>query len=122
MYIPQTHPTANKFCKKPFPLYDTIAYLVDGTQASGKNAFRAGQTSAFKRDRSPSLGPHKYSSSEVSSPSVSLIISLKYSCRTTSWAPQGPDLPTASAPRAQVPLRANARRYAVCPLVRECPK
>ncbi|KAI9456700.1 hypothetical protein BJY52DRAFT_1275555 [Lactarius psammicola] len=60
----KTHPSANKFRKKPFPLYDTIADLVDGTKGTGKNAFRAGQTPAFKRDCSPHLGPQKYNSSD----------------------------------------------------------
>ncbi|KAF8274266.1 hypothetical protein EI94DRAFT_1825613 [Lactarius quietus] len=55
-----THPAANKFRKKPFLLYDTIAYLVDGTQAMGQNAFQAGQ----KRERSSSLGSCKYSRCE----------------------------------------------------------
>ncbi|KAN0130352.1 hypothetical protein V8E53_011753 [Lactarius tabidus] len=48
----KTHPMANKFRKKPFLLYDTIAYLVDDTQATGKNAFRADQKSAFEHERS----------------------------------------------------------------------
>ena len=114
----QSHSTANVFRKKSFPLYDTIAYLVDGTQATGKNDFRAGQTSTFKRKRSPSLRIYKDSCSEVDSPSVSPIISLNHSRRTTSCPLHGP----ASAPRTQVNLLVNARRYAACPLVRKCPE
>ena len=51
---------ANKFRKKPFLLYDTIAYLVDSTQATGTNPFLVGQKSAFKREHSPSLGSYNY--------------------------------------------------------------
>ncbi|KAI9442579.1 hypothetical protein H4582DRAFT_1764142, partial [Lactarius indigo] len=36
-----------KFCTKPFPLYNAVGELVDGTQATGKHAFQAGQASAF---------------------------------------------------------------------------
>jgi hypothetical protein len=39
----QNHPKANPWRKKPFPLYDDISELVDGTRATGQNAFRAGQ-------------------------------------------------------------------------------
>jgi hypothetical protein len=65
---------ANKFRKKPFLLYDTIAYLVDSTQATGTNPFLAGQKSAFKRERSPSLGSYNYN--KVGYLSVNCIISL----------------------------------------------
>jgi hypothetical protein len=34
---------AKPLCKKGFPLFNDIAGLVDGTCATGKNAFRAGQ-------------------------------------------------------------------------------
>ncbi|KAI9431664.1 Myb/SANT-like DNA-binding domain-containing protein [Lactarius indigo] len=36
-----------KFRTKPFPLYNAVGELVDGTRATGKHAFRAGQASAF---------------------------------------------------------------------------
>ena len=72
----QTHPAATKFRKKPFLLYDTISYLVDGNQAMGKDSFRADQKSAFEREPSPSLGSYKYRRSEVGCRNVSFIVSL----------------------------------------------
>ncbi|KAH9051486.1 hypothetical protein EDB87DRAFT_1694566 [Lactarius vividus] len=60
----KTHPHANKFRRRRFLLYDTIADLVNdtGTQATGRdavrpggNTFQPGQTSAFERNRPPSL-------------------------------------------------------------------
>ncbi|KAH9022583.1 hypothetical protein EDB85DRAFT_2151721 [Lactarius pseudohatsudake] len=36
-----------KFRTKPFPLFDAVGELVDGTRATGKRAFRAGQASVF---------------------------------------------------------------------------
>jgi hypothetical protein len=36
-----------KFRSKPFPLYDAIGDLIDGTQATGEGVFRAGRASAF---------------------------------------------------------------------------
>ncbi|KAF8271334.1 hypothetical protein EI94DRAFT_1698111 [Lactarius quietus] len=41
------------FCTKPFPLFEAIGDLVDGTRASGKGAFQAGQISAFDQHDSP---------------------------------------------------------------------
>ena len=41
------------FRTKPFPLYNAIGDLVDGTRATGEGVFQAGQTSAFDRNVSP---------------------------------------------------------------------
>ncbi|KAH9056694.1 hypothetical protein EDB87DRAFT_1205608 [Lactarius vividus] len=74
----RTHPYANKFRKKRFPLYDPIADLVNdsGIRTTGRdaarpghqNAFHAGQKSAIQRDRPPFLIPrsfdNEYNSSE----------------------------------------------------------
>ncbi|KAH9037598.1 Myb/SANT-like DNA-binding domain-containing protein [Lactarius pseudohatsudake] len=63
-YIKTLSPNKAKLVKKyrtkPFPLYNAIGDLVDGTRATGKGAFRAGRTSAFEppscraRDTTPS--------------------------------------------------------------------
>jgi hypothetical protein len=47
---------------KGFPLYDDIADLVDGTRATGLNAFRAGQST-------PALGPSTQNTAELASTS-----------------------------------------------------
>ena len=41
------------FRTKPFPLYNTIGDLIDGTQATGEGVFQAGQMSAFDCNISP---------------------------------------------------------------------
>ena len=41
------------FRTKPFPLFNTIGDLVDGTRATGQGVFRAGQTSTFDPPNSP---------------------------------------------------------------------
>jgi len=67
----KTHPMANKFRKKPFLLYDTIAYLVDSTQATATNPFLAGQKSAFTGEHTPSLGSYNYNKDdELAAPSL----------------------------------------------------
>lgn len=49
------------FRTKPFPLFDAIGDLIDGTRATGEGVFQAGQTSVFDchdsptHDNSPSL-------------------------------------------------------------------
>ncbi|KAH9038050.1 Myb/SANT-like DNA-binding domain-containing protein [Lactarius deliciosus] len=45
-----------KFRTKPFPLYNAIGDLVDGTRATEKGAFWAGQTSAFEPPPSRACG------------------------------------------------------------------
>ncbi|KAH9001598.1 hypothetical protein EDB92DRAFT_81268 [Lactarius akahatsu] len=73
----KTHPYANKFRKKRFPLYDPIADLVSnsGIRTTGRDpvrpgqyAFNADQKSAIQRDRPPFLIPRspdkEYNSSE----------------------------------------------------------
>lgn len=53
---------SRKYRTKPFPLYDPIGDLVDGSRATGEGTFHAGQVSAFApppsetpaHDRSPS--------------------------------------------------------------------
>ena len=44
------------FRTKPFPLFDSIGDLVDGTRATGEGVFIAGRTSAFDRHDSPLHG------------------------------------------------------------------
>ncbi|PIL27222.1 hypothetical protein GSI_10366 [Ganoderma sinense ZZ0214-1] len=39
----EAHPEAKKWCKTPFPLYDDICSLVDGTVATGEGAYRPGE-------------------------------------------------------------------------------
>ncbi|KAI9446789.1 hypothetical protein H4582DRAFT_605896 [Lactarius indigo] len=99
----KTHPYANRFRKKRFPLYDPIADLVNdtGTRTTGRdavrpgqNTFDAGQKSAIQRDRPPFLIPrsldNEYDSSEASSPSVTLTISHNYSTQDDELAMPGP--------------------------------
>jgi hypothetical protein len=42
-----------KFCTKPFPLFNAIGDLIDGTRATGNGVFWAGQTSTFDHHDSP---------------------------------------------------------------------
>ncbi|KAF8260594.1 hypothetical protein EI94DRAFT_1747973, partial [Lactarius quietus] len=53
------HHDHQKFQHKKFPLFDEIADLVDGTWATGKNAFHAGQMSLYEPPSydNPSLDP-----------------------------------------------------------------
>ncbi|KAI9452920.1 Myb/SANT-like DNA-binding domain-containing protein [Lactarius psammicola] len=44
------HHQHQKFQQKKFPLYDEIADLIDGTRATGANAFRAGQVSIYAKN------------------------------------------------------------------------
>lgn len=39
----QAHPNAKKWRKTPFPLFDDMAGLVDGTVATGEGAYHPGQ-------------------------------------------------------------------------------
>ena len=41
------------FCTKPFPLFDAIGDLIDGTHATGEGIFQARQTSVFDQHNSP---------------------------------------------------------------------
>ena len=41
------------FRTKPFPLFDAIGDLIDGTRATGEGTFQAGQTSVFDHHDSP---------------------------------------------------------------------
>ncbi|KAI9446784.1 hypothetical protein H4582DRAFT_605079 [Lactarius indigo] len=72
----KTHPRANKFRKRRFPFYDTIADLADdtGTRETGRdaarpgqNAFQPGQTFAFERERPPFLPSHSPDSCDYNS-------------------------------------------------------
>ena len=57
--LPQSHPKANPFGRKGFPLFDEIGNLVDGTCATGEFAFRAGQSPgpSYTRHSSPATPP-----------------------------------------------------------------
>ena len=39
--------TVKTFCRKPFPLFDAIRDLIDGTSATSRGVFQAGQASSF---------------------------------------------------------------------------
>ncbi|KAI9432592.1 hypothetical protein H4582DRAFT_2083302 [Lactarius indigo] len=53
---PESHKKARPFRnKKRFPLYDDIAELIDGTQATGANVVRFGQTPGSSRTPAPSF-------------------------------------------------------------------
>ncbi|KAH9014105.1 hypothetical protein EDB85DRAFT_1899347 [Lactarius pseudohatsudake] len=55
---PESHKRARPFRnKKQFPLYDNIAELVDGTQATGANAIQFGQTPGSSRAQAPTPPP-----------------------------------------------------------------
>lgn len=50
----QKHPKAKPWRKKPFPLYDEISELIDGTRATGHAAFRATASSSHTRSSTSS--------------------------------------------------------------------
>jgi hypothetical protein len=118
----QTHPMANKFRKKPFLLYDTIAYLVDETQTTGKNAFRAGHKSAFKHERSQPWFVLQVQSQRGRLSHLQLYLLTQRLIQDDEMVTPRPRRTTASAPRVQVLLQADARRCAACPLIVGCPK
>lgn len=120
--IAQTHPMANKFRKKPFLLYDTIAYLVDDTQETGKSALRAGQKSAFKDERSLSWFVLQVQSQRGRLSHRQLYHLTQRLIQDDELATPSPRRTTASAHKAQVLLRTDARRCAAYPLIRGCPK
>ena len=43
------------FCEKPFPLFDAIGDLINGTCATGRGVFQAGQASAFDNSNQDSI-------------------------------------------------------------------
>ncbi|KAI9456706.1 hypothetical protein BJY52DRAFT_1275617 [Lactarius psammicola] len=94
----KTHPMANKFRKKPFPLY--------GTKAKGKKTFRAAQTSAFRHDRSPSLDPHNY----------------RQQRGKTSWLPQGPLPSDRKRSKSTGTSASQSQKIRRVSLIRRCPK
>ncbi|KAF8264931.1 hypothetical protein EI94DRAFT_1805099 [Lactarius quietus] len=49
--------TAKTFQTKPFPLFNAIGDLIDGTRATGEGVFQAGRTSAFSQPPSPPRSP-----------------------------------------------------------------
>ncbi|KAH9021386.1 Myb/SANT-like DNA-binding domain-containing protein [Lactarius pseudohatsudake] len=49
-----------KFRTKAFPLYNTVGELVDGTRATGKNTFHAGQRSVFNPTQPQTREPTPY--------------------------------------------------------------
>lgn len=54
-YLPpplQAHPNAKKWRKTPFPLFDDLGSLVDGTAATGEGAYHPGQPSSSMFDLS----------------------------------------------------------------------
>ena len=59
----QAHPNAKKWRKTPFPLFDDMAGLVDGTAATGEGAYHPGQpthipaTQASQRPSTPDEWP-----------------------------------------------------------------
>ena len=51
--IPSKAKLVRAFCTKPFPLFNAIGDLIDGSQATGEGTFQAGTTSAFDHYDSP---------------------------------------------------------------------
>ena len=75
--------TVKTFLRKPFPLFDAIRDLIDGTCATGRGAFQAGQVSAFDNSDHDSIicdnSPIPTDSPDLINSRIDLIL-LKASC------------------------------------------
>ena len=75
--------TVKTFHRKPFPLFDAIRDLIDGTCATGRGAFQAGQASAFDNSDHDSIicdnSPIPDDSPDLINSRIDLIL-LKASC------------------------------------------
>lgn len=63
------------FCGNPFPLFNAIGDLIDGTQATGHSVFQAGQTSTFDHHDSPA---HKNTPDSIDSKIDPVLLDLSW--------------------------------------------